>query len=129
MLDFYFFFSPWKSLQVEHTVHFQTVILKPGEADPCMISKGKNYCFCPSPLKKALQMLGELMTVNDTMFFEYFKLPGNKKVDSGKERGRKEGGRRFYLVLEKVVKEVILWREKAPQSKQVNSCSFYCWER
>lgn len=49
-------------------------------------------------------MLGELMTVNDTMFFEYFKLPGNKKVDSGKERGRKEGGRRFYLVLEKVVK-------------------------
>lgn len=33
------FFFPWKSLQVEHAVHFQTVVLKSGEADPCMFSK------------------------------------------------------------------------------------------
>lgn len=33
------FFFPWKSLQVERAVHFQTVISKSAEADPSMFSK------------------------------------------------------------------------------------------
>jgi len=42
-----------KKLQVEHPVHFQTVIFKSGQADPHMLSQDITFLSLPIDLKTA----------------------------------------------------------------------------
>lgn len=123
MLNFFF---PWKSLQVDHAVHFQTVIFKSGEADPCIFSKDITV-FSPSP-KKNLQILGELMAINSTINFVSILNLQIIKRRMVVLFERKEGRKRFYLALKKVVKGsgFVEWKGS---SEQVHFSSFYFWER
>lgn len=78
----------------------------------------RHYCFSPSPLKKNLQMLGELMTVKDTIFFVSIL---NLQIIKGRivvVFERKEG-EDFTWLCRRWLREVVLWRGKAAQSRHI----------
>lgn len=114
MLNFFF---PWKSLQVDHAVHFQTVIFKSGEADPCIFSKDITV-FSPSP-KKTLQILGELMAINSTIIFVSILNLQIIKRRMVVLFERKEG-KDFTWLWRRWLREVVLWSGKAPQSRYIS---------